>query len=173
MFCRLKYSAILPAWRCAFLHPTWIPLVFIRWLLFRIILRSKCLCRMLTYIYRTKTYIPSRIVDPSFLCSFKLSGPTPATDNYTRTCISKKGMMSEVVVLKSVKPPSRPKVDGHECPTLYSEPTHDCFVIGSRTDGLLEHHVIVQVGDDGIDPKSEPQCHQWWGIGMWQQIHWN
>jgi len=77
---------------------------------------------MLTYIYRTKTYIPSRIVDPSFLCSFKLSGPTPATDNYTRTCISKKGMMSEVVVLKSVKPPSRPKVDGHECPTLYSDP---------------------------------------------------
>jgi hypothetical protein len=34
--------------------------------------------------------------------------------------MSKKGRISAVVALKSVTPPSRPKVDGHECPRPFT-----------------------------------------------------
>jgi hypothetical protein len=43
-----------------------------------------------------------------------------ATGNYIRVCVSKKGRISAVVALKSVIPPSRPKVDGQECPRHFT-----------------------------------------------------
>src|ERR1700734_3710012 len=42
-----------------------------------------------------------------------------AAGNYS-VCASKKGMISAVVALKSVMPPSRPKVDGQECPRHFT-----------------------------------------------------
>ena len=44
--------------------------------------------------------------------------------------------------------------------TFHGEPTHDGIAVRSGTDGLLERRVVVRVGDEDIDSKSDKRYYQ-------------
>lgn len=88
-----------------------------------------CLLKIIIFTYRLVTSMSYTVVPRSLISTesgeqdysleHKQMFSTRATGNY-RMCISKKGRISAVVALKSVKPPSRPKVDGQECPRHFT-----------------------------------------------------
>ena len=78
--------------------------------------------------------------------------------------MSKKGRISAVVALKSVVPPSRPKVDGHECPrhltvkplrtaSSFESEQMDClsvvFVCGRDMIALIPSLKKITISDGG------------------------